>query len=489
MVFIKEGFIAKQMKNFETINAQTICLDLTINKIKWCILFAYRPPNTNKDDVFSEISISLNKIIDKYDNIVLAGDLNIDNLKSYSESSENHLPDMKDAFSLTNLIKEPTCFKSQNGTFLVLILTNRPSSFMKSLSFETGLSDCHKLVCSILRASFKKLPPKIVKYRDHKHFYQEKFLHDLDSKLLQGDLFRNCEEPYEKLSEIFIDILNFHAPLKQKQVRGNQAPFMTKELRKAIMVKSKARNRYLKWPSRENYVSHKKFKNICNSLTKKAKEIYFKEATKNGIMTNKNFWGTVKPFLTNKGCISDDFISIEKDGQLISNEKELVEIFNENYINTVEKSSGRKPSSLGNCLNASEDEKTVIEIISAYSKYPSIQKIKSSFDFNSKFELPKPTASDINKIIKSFDTNKTTGPDGISAKYVEKSANIIDCHLSNIITSDISDNQYSEYSKTATVRPIFKKGDRTKVKNYRPVSLLNIVSKIYERFLHENLTM
>ena len=160
---------------------------------------------------------------------------------------------------------------------------------MKSLSFETGLSDCHKLVCSILRASFKKLSPKIVKYRDHKHFYQEKFLHDLDTKLLQGDLFRNCEEPYEKLSEIFINILNFHTPLKQKQVRGNQAPFMTKELSKAVMVKSKARNRYLKWPSRENYVSHKKSKNICNSLTKKAKKIYFNEATENGIMTNKKF--------------------------------------------------------------------------------------------------------------------------------------------------------------------------------------------------------
>ena len=67
------------------------------------------------------------------------------------------------------------------------------------------------------------------------------------------------------------------------------------------------------------------------------------------------------------------------------------------------------------------------------------------------------------------------------------SANIIDCHLSNIIASDISDNQYSEHSKTATVRPIFKKDDRTKVKNYRPVSLLNISSKIHERFLHENL--
>ena len=82
---------------------------------------------------------------------------------------------MKDILGLTNLIKEPTCFKSQNHTLLDLILTNRPRTFMQSHNFETGLRDCHKLVCSILRASFKKLPPKIIKYRNQKHFDQKSF--------------------------------------------------------------------------------------------------------------------------------------------------------------------------------------------------------------------------------------------------------------------------------------------------------------------------
>ena len=48
--------------------------------------------------------------------------------------------------------------------------------------------------------------------------------------------------------------------------------------------------------------------------------------------------------------------------------------------------------------------------------------------------------------------------------------------------------KFSENAKNATVRPIFKEGDRTEIKNYRPVSLLNIFSIIYDRFLHENLT-
>ena len=151
----------KQMKNFETKNAETICLELAVAKKKWCIIFAYRPPNTDKKEFFDEISVSLNKILGKYDNIVLAGDLNIDELSPCSDSSKNHLSNMKDVFSLRSLIKEPNYFKSQNSTLLDLILINRSRSFMKSQNFKTGLSYCHKLVCSILRASFKKLSLKL----------------------------------------------------------------------------------------------------------------------------------------------------------------------------------------------------------------------------------------------------------------------------------------------------------------------------------------
>ena len=93
-------------------------------------------------------------------------------------------------------------------------------------------------------------------------------------------------------------------------------------------------------------------------------------------MTSKIFWRTVKPFLTNNGCISNDFIGIENDDNLICNEQELVELFNEHYINIVEKSSGKKPLSLGNSSDASQDEMTVKEIIHVYSNHPSIRKIK-----------------------------------------------------------------------------------------------------------------
>ena len=83
-------------------------------------------------NVFNEIDIALSKIVGKYDNILLAGDLNIDELKTGLDTS-NHLSNANDVFNHTNLVKKPTCFKSQDGTLIEIMLTNRLRSFLKSL--------------------------------------------------------------------------------------------------------------------------------------------------------------------------------------------------------------------------------------------------------------------------------------------------------------------------------------------------------------------
>ena len=148
---------------------------------------------------------------------LLAGDLNIDELKT-GLSSSNHLFDVKDVFNLTNLVKKTTSFKSQDGSLIDLMLTNRPRSFLKPQNFEVGVSDCHKLAVDILRASFKKLQRETITYRDQKRFNQDPLqkrfdqdhlqkrfnqvhlLLDLDSRLLQEELYRNCDEPCKKLT-------------------------------------------------------------------------------------------------------------------------------------------------------------------------------------------------------------------------------------------------------------------------------------------------
>ena len=223
-------------------------------------MFAYRPPNFEKKSFFEETSNSLSLIVNKYENILLVGDVSI-NLLDPNSDTKNHFFDLRDTFALTNLVKDKTCFKNKDGTLLDVILTNRPNSFQKTVTTETGLSDCHKLVSTVFRSTFIKLPPKTVRYRSYKTYDKQNLLHELDQKLIQGDIYKT-DDSYSKLTEIMSEVSEKHTPLKAKTIRGNQAPFMNKRLSKAVMNKSRIRNKYLQWPSRENFLAYKKIKNM-----------------------------------------------------------------------------------------------------------------------------------------------------------------------------------------------------------------------------------
>ena len=134
--------------------------------------------------------------------------------------------------------------------------------------------------------------------------------------------------------------------------------------------------------------------------------------------------------------MTNDCISIEEDGDIVRDEKVFVELFNQNYINIVEISSGNKPSSLGSCEDNAQDNATVDKTISKCSTQPSVQKIKIEFSRDKEFELPYANDKGINQITKSLNMNKAKGPDEISAKFVKISADIIDCHIANIINKD-----------------------------------------------------
>ena len=72
-------------------------------------------------------------------------------------------------------------------------------------------------------------------------------------------------------------------------------------------------------------------------------------------------------------------------------------------------------------------------------------------------------------------------------KLVKLSANIVDSHLCNIINKVLESNSFSDGTKIASVRFIYKEKSRHQVENYRPVSILNAILKIYERYIPNSL--
>ena len=110
-------------------------------------------------------------------------------------------------------------------------------------------------------------------------------------------------------------------------IRGNQGPFiMTKQLSKAVMNRCNLRNRYIKQPSRENFLDYKEAKNTCNNLSKFVKRSYFDKIINKGFMSNKAFWNKVKPFLTNKEFLINENITIKHKDKIVTDNSKLAHL-------------------------------------------------------------------------------------------------------------------------------------------------------------------
>ena len=117
---------------------------------------------------------------------------------------------------MTNIINGKTWFKTQKGTSIDALLTNRPGKFFKTGIFETGYSDHHKLILSAFRSYFTRIPPKTIEYRNYENFIEMRFLHDLDQELLNGEVYRINNEVYSTFTKVFILVFDKHACLKVK---------------------------------------------------------------------------------------------------------------------------------------------------------------------------------------------------------------------------------------------------------------------------------
>ena len=168
------------------------------------------------------------------------------------------------------------------------------------------------MILTFFRSYFSRLPPKTITYRRFRYFETKDFLCKLENKLRSKEC--NGGVKYDDLTNIFQSTLDNHAPLKQKQVMGDQAPFMTKELSKPVMTRSRIKNKYNKWPSIENFLALKQIKNKCANLTMTAKKQYFAKSAENQPLTNKSFWNSISPFFTNKNVRNGDVITLNERG-------------------------------------------------------------------------------------------------------------------------------------------------------------------------------
>ena len=335
------------------------------------------------------------------------------------------------------------------------------------------------------------MKPKNIYYRSYKNFDEPKFLAEIENTQFSFTA-DNPNQNYDLLSNKFLEIVNNHAPLKKKIIRGNQKPFMNKEFQKAVYTRSRLKNRYNKKPNKENEIAYKKQRNKCVSLRKQSIKDHIKKVTDKGINSNKDFWSFIKPFITNKRHISNNDNTIIEGNKVISDESELAKKFNEHYINIVEKTSGIKPSNLGELHNSKDHDETIDLIIKSYENHPSVDKIKNILNKETGnsigFAFKNTNTSNVKKLLKNLDVKKAVGNDTIPPKLLKIAADSLSRPLTKAINKSIENSIFPNNAKVASVIPLDKgKPNKNEITNYRPVSILNSFSKIYEQIIKDQL--
>ena len=253
MIYVREDIpsdILRRHKLDENIEA--IFIEVNLRTTKFLLIAAYNSPTPKYRipdmEFFTQISQALD-VYSGYDKFVLGGDLNIN---AFDENEA--LEDFLEALHAKNLVKDPTCYSNPaNPSCLDLYITNSYRSFQGTTTFATGLSDCHKMVITVMKTIFPKADPRIITYRDYSKYCSEEFGRDLQRNL---NLIEKGN--YQPFDDVFMNTLQINHPLKNKTIRANQQSYVSKEMRKGIMTRSRLQHRYWKYGTKECKLELKK---------------------------------------------------------------------------------------------------------------------------------------------------------------------------------------------------------------------------------------
>ena len=305
-----------------------------------------------------------------------------------------------------------------------------------------------------------------------KNLSERFFLQDLKQGLSNTGNFSDFNNEFK-------NTLNNHALIKSSKVRGNTKPHVNKIPRKEIMKRSNLKNIANKSGKTEDKKRYKIQRNVITKLNKKLKKAYFKEKLPKG-KDVKDFWNFCKPYFTNKGvCNEEKIILVEKE-EVLRKDSKISDTFNNYFVNITDELGIYKWGNIPqNCLDSTEK-------IKYFNNHPSIKTIKDKFrnSFNFKFEF---VSTDIVlRCINEIDIKKSSSGE-ISPAIIKLPKKEILIPITNCINKCISIKSFPGVLKVAYVIPVFKKEDPNNKANYRPISLLPIISKIFERVLFEQI--
>ena len=229
---------------------------------------------------------------------------------------------------------------------------------------------------------------------------------------------------------------------------------MTENLRKAIMKRCQLENKYISNFTVENRNKYKKHKNFCSKLYKKEREKFYSQLDIKNITDNKLFWKTMKLFLSEK-CTYASKISLVHNGNVISDDQELADKFNNFFEHAVDNLEIQEYQSNHHIDINSISDDLIDYAIAKYKNHPSIIMINENVSFESRFSFTVVNEDDIQREILNLNPKKPGKFGNIPAKMLKSSSEICNVALQNIWNSEILGKFYFPNNlKLADIIPV-----------------------------------
>ena len=447
---------------------------------KYIIGSVYRRPSALLDDLkqfIEEFSITLSSIHSVSKKAYINGDYNIDLLQLHTNTHYNTFYENTTAQGFFPKITRPTRSYGSSHKLIDNVFTNNLCKRHTSGILTHQISD-HFMTFSIVEGKIKQIknPVKYVEVQNINPASINNFKNSIATSdlLSQLDLNVNANPNvnYNILSSVLEQAKIRHIPKKIQRFNRRKhciEPWMNKEL---LTLINKKNDKYRDWKSTNNDIEYeikkinfKTFERIVKENIKEAKrDYYFKTFTahKNDL---KKTWRTIDDTLNKKSNKSKFPSKFIVNNRTVTDHKKIADEFNTFFSN------------IGSTLSESIklDDSTLA--FTDYLDNPT----------EHRFSFSKITEKETLTIINNLKSKNSSGNDEISNRLLKSIKSEISKPLTIIINQSLETRIFPDALKVAKVKPLFKKGDNCCLNNYRPISLLPTISKIFERVMYTQL--
>ena len=371
-------------------------------------------------------------------------------------------------FGLKQIISSPTRVTCNTSSLIDHVLTNADEKISQSGVIDIGISDHQLIFCTRKINRIKSGATKYINFRSMKKYTKNLFIEKLRAiNFPNYENFQDVNSAYSHFINKLTDVIDNIAPIKQSKVKNKSQEWFDGEIAEKIARRDKLFKKFKKSKLHVDEICFKEARNDVQNLIKKKKKTFFGNKLNENIGKPKELWKALNDIgLPKKGSSGKQNICLKDKDNLIFDPKKTSNIF-KTFFSDIAKNLLEKLPIAPNRFNKNS--------VSEYYK---------NFNLTNKFQFSHISTQTVHDILKNLDITKSAGIDNVSATFLKDGAEILASPIAQLCNLSVSTSSFPDSCKTAKLFPLYKKGCKTDPKNYRPISLLPIISKVIEKVIH-----